>query len=209
MYVLQEMPIESAKPKLGPGLLAVLANASLVALLAMGIGVAPKISNSQIESSDVFFVPNKPKEAPPADTTQISQQVVPVPIPVPPPVDPPILDVEKPVAPTIHPSAVDAGGARSGSVVEPEISQARILRHVEPPYPIASIRAHEEGTVMLQVFVGVNGRVSDVRVLTSSGFTRLDEAAAKEVRTWRFAPATRGGQPIATWVNVPVKFELR
>ena len=37
----------------------------------------------------------------------------------------------------------------------------------------------------------------------------LDDAALAAVRTWVFAPATRGGRPVESIVEVPVKFALR
>jgi protein TonB len=67
----------------------------------------------------------------------------------------------------------------------------------------------EEGTVLLRVTIGTNGRVEAVEIEESSGFPRLDQAALKAIRAWRFAPATRGGQAVASWVTVPVTFQLR
>jgi periplasmic protein TonB len=37
----------------------------------------------------------------------------------------------------------------------------------------------------------------------------LDRSALSAVRRWRFEPARRGAQPIETWVQVPVRFELK
>jgi protein TonB len=39
--------------------------------------------------------------------------------------------------------------------------------------------------------------VESVRVLRSSGFARLDEAAESGVRNWRFRPARRAGSAVA------------
>jgi protein TonB len=65
-----------------------------------------------------------------------------------------------------------------------------------------------EGVVVLSVLVRHDGRVEDARVAISSGARVLDEAALAAVRTWLFAPATRGGHPVESVVEVPVKFAL-
>jgi TonB family C-terminal domain len=56
---------------------------------------------------------------------------------------------------------------------------------------------------------GADGRAEQVQIARSSGFFRLDRAAARVVREqWRFEPARRGGRSIAAWVVVPIQFEL-
>ena len=78
-----------------------------------------------------------------------------------------------------------------------------------PEYPPASRRAGEEGTVTLRAFVGTDVRLSQVEVVKSSGFPKLDEAALREVpRTWRFAPGTEDGKPVASWHTFSVVFKL-
>jgi protein TonB len=46
-------------------------------------------------------------------------------------------------------------------------------------------------------------------VQRSSGFEMLDRAAIAAVRRWVFEPGRRGGNPVAAWVQVPVRFALR
>jgi len=83
-------------------------------------------------------------------------------------------------------------------------------RHTPPPrYPMIARERGLEGVVLLSVLVRPDGRVEDARVATSSGTSVLDDAALAAVRTWVFAPATRGGRPVESIVEVPVKFALR
>lgn len=63
----------------------------------------------------------------------------------------------------------------------------------KPAYPSASLRANEQGTTQLEVCVSAAGRVTSVSVAKSSGFQRLDDAAAKWIRGERFAPGKIGG----------------
>jgi periplasmic protein TonB len=79
----------------------------------------------------------------------------------------------------------------------------------QPPYPSASIRFGEEGTVTVEVRVGTDGRVRESRLRHSSGFPRLDAAALEEARrVWRLKPATVDGEPVETWHAVRVSFRL-
>lgn len=208
MYVPLDITTRTSQRHFGPGVLAVIANAAFIALFALGLGVAPKVSQPKDKPIEYVILPNEPKETPqPIKTTVDQSTLKPVHVPLPNEPNIPIKDDRNVV--TSEPYVEPAGDRQTGSVVEPQIAQARILRHSEPAYPPASIRAHEEGTVMLQVLIGPDGRIQDVRLAQSSGFNRLDAAAMKEVRAWRFAPATRGGRAVSMWVNVPVKFELR
>ena len=65
----------------------------------------------------------------------------------------------------------------------------------QPPYPPASRRLGETGTVIMLLTVAENGRVIDAALDTSSGFDRLDQAALKEAKAWRLTPGTINGTP--------------
>ena len=66
----------------------------------------------------------------------------------------------------------------------------------EPEYPLVSRRLGEQGTVILEVLVDESGRATDAKLVQSSGFPRLDEAALAGVKaSYRFAPGTVDGKP--------------
>jgi protein TonB len=92
--------------------------------------------------------------------------------------------------------------------VIPPIFAADYLDNPAPPYPAQSRRAGQEGRVLLRVLVNAGGSAEDVQIHTSSGHSRLDQAARDTVRRWRFVPARRGGEPLAAWVLIPVSFRL-
>jgi protein TonB len=78
-----------------------------------------------------------------------------------------------------------------------------------PEYPPASRRAGEAGTVQLRCFVQESGKCTEVTVVKSSGFEKLDEAAVKEVqRNWKFVPGKEDGKPVAMWHTFAVTFRL-
>jgi TonB family protein len=60
-------------------------------------------------------------------------------------------------------------------------------------YPAASIRAQEEGTVTVTVCTDSAGKVSNVQLVKSSGFERLDAATLKFLPRSRFTPARLDG----------------
>jgi periplasmic protein TonB len=64
-----------------------------------------------------------------------------------------------------------------------------------------------QGTVLLRVVVGPDGRPRDVRVQRSLGMG-LDEKAIAAVRQWKFEPAMLDGRPVAVQVNIEVSFRL-
>jgi protein TonB len=78
-----------------------------------------------------------------------------------------------------------------------------------PSYPIAAIRAGEQGTVVLRVQVDADGRPASVAIERSSGSRVLDNAARQQVlRHWRFVPAQVDGQAVPATGLVPVSFSL-
>lgn len=104
--------------------------------------------------------------------------------------------------------------ATTKEISVPEIKtiiEARPLYRANPPpkYPTMARKRGYTGNVVLEVLVGRNGSVIDLRVFTSSGHTILDKAAISSVKNWTFEPGTRGDEKIAMWVRVPIRFELK
>ena len=93
----------------------------------------------------------------------------------------------------------------------PAVKVSVPLYELNPPpvYPRIARRRNYQGTVLLDVRVTAGGRAAEVKVAHSSGYGVLDRSAVAAVRDWRFEPARRGSQAIETWVEVPVKFELK
>ena len=78
-----------------------------------------------------------------------------------------------------------------------------------PAYPVAAIRRKYEGSVLLEVLVNREGKVDQLHLLQSSGYSVLDEAAIEAVRGWSFEPAAVGDEKVEMWVKVPVLFHLK
>ena len=78
-----------------------------------------------------------------------------------------------------------------------------------PEYPRLARRRGYQGTVMLDVLVDQDGRVSDLKIAESSGYSILDKKAVSSVKKWIFQPGKKGDHNIAMWVKVPIRFELK
>lgn len=86
--------------------------------------------------------------------------------------------------------------------------RADYLNNPRPPYPRVARRMGYQGKVVLNVEVLAEGRAGEVKLQSSSGYEILDNAAIQTVKTWKFAPARRFGQPVTQWFLVPIKFSL-
>ncbi len=154
--------------------------------------------------------PPKPK---PAKTPPVRQLVAEAPVitesePVAPP--PPEVEAEPEPEPAPEPVAeaprpqMPAGPVMLSS----ELSVA--CPHLNAPaYPPLSRRLGEEGKLVLRVELDEKGHVNVARVLNSSGFKRLDEAAMAAVKTWRCNPPLRNGQPVRAIALQPFNFVLQ
>lgn len=75
-----------------------------------------------------------------------------------------------------------------------------------PVYPSVAMSAGVEGTVIVRVLVGKDGRVEDALIV--EGIPMLNEAALVCARTAVFQPALLQNKPIEVWVLMPVVFRL-
>ena len=76
-------------------------------------------------------------------------------------------------------------------------------------YPAISVRLGEQGTTTLGFTITAEGRVTDVRVVNSSGSDRLDRAAVDCASRWRYKAAVESGRPVAVPWKAEVKWVLR
>lgn len=93
----------------------------------------------------------------------------------------------------------------AGAQPAPRVSPPRVLEAATVEYPASALDARRQGTVRLQVTVGIDGSVETVTITESLG-EAFDAAAIAAVQRWRFAPATRDGQPVAARIGVEVGF---
>jgi len=78
---------------------------------------------------------------------------------------------------------------------------------VLPAYPAVALEKGLEGSVLLSVYVGLNGAAERVEVKSSSG-AEFHKSALAAVSQWTFNPASQGGSAMASWFEVPVRFSI-
>jgi periplasmic protein TonB len=75
--------------------------------------------------------------------------------------------------------------------------------HTAPPYPAESVLAHEEGIVLIEVTIGADGKPTHSRVVTSSGYARLDDATAPWIKdNWLWEPFGKSCAPLRTQISM-------
>ena len=77
----------------------------------------------------------------------------------------------------------------------------------DPKYSEEARQNKIQGTVVLWLVVGADGKPSSIKVNRGVGHG-LDEEAIEAVKQWKFEPATLNGQPVPVMINVEVNFRL-
>lgn len=131
----------------------------------------------------------------------------------PPPPPPPALDQPPPdfvPPPEVSIDFGSTGNALTSVTTTKSVAPTSDRRHPNsrPNYPEASVRLNEEGSVVLALYVGADGKVTESKVEKSSGYPRLDTSAQQASLRYRFIPGKIGGQPAAMWHRIKITFRL-
>jgi TonB family protein len=73
-----------------------------------------------------------------------------------------------------------------------------------PPYPKNALNEGVQGEVGLRVLVFGNGQIEKIELRNSSGDSRLDNAAQRAVKNWRFQPESD-----AYYIDIVFAFDLK
>src|SRR5258706_6067574 len=92
-----------------------------------------------------------------------------------------------------------AGAAAHEPELPADTTAPVLIEKAEPEYPRAAMEAGVGGTVGLELTVGDDGNIAQIKIVKSAGFG-LDEAAVAAARRFRFRPATHDGKPVASTV---------
>ena len=135
--------------------------------------------------------------------------VTPQPKPKPREIEPKPEPAEQPAVKEVAAPAPQNASPPSPVVLDAEPDyRADYLNNPRPPYPMVARRMGFHGKVVLNVEVLSEGKAGQVLLHTSSGYDILDNAALQTIKSWRFTPARRFGQPVTQWFLVPIKFSL-
>jgi len=97
---------------------------------------------------------------------------------------------------------VDFGGTTAGGAVAPVV-----LYKVEPEFSEEARKGKYQGTVVLTIEVGEDGKPRAFRILHGLGLG-LDEKAIEAVSRWKFKPAMRNGKLVRAPATIEVNFRL-
>jgi protein TonB len=203
----------------------VLAAAVIVPLAATGALPTP----ASMLSFSVAAPPPPPEmPADPSPASSIAPAPAPVPIEAPTaiaPEPPPVTSVSAPpmmmtgamaFGPESGASLLAGGGGKPVFLPAPPPTPIRPgdrvrapvkIVDVAPVYPPLAVRARVAGVVTIDAVIGVDGRVTEVRVLRSSPL--LDDAALDAVRQWRYTPTLLNGVAVPVILPVRVNFALK
>lgn len=104
------------------------------------------------------------------------------------------------------PPPVDVAWAKALGVEVEYDKPPKVIEVTRPAYPKTAFKKGIAGTVLVEFVIDRRGRVAHTRVLKS--VRELDAAALKCLRAWRFEPAIKGGEPVATVAHAPIVFRI-
>jgi len=200
------------------------------ALVTHLVLLALPLPTSQVDAAveppprPVFRIVNR-RPKPPTPPTPVDRHEPPrgpvVLVPVPDVHDPEPLADEDPL-PAPDPVALDVDADLYTDILDgpppppppTEEGPVYVIGGIEPPealdaprprYPEAARQVGRDGLVVLQAVIDREGRVQEVQVLRGAPFG-MTEAAVVAVRSWRFRPATRDGEPVSVYYQLTVRF---
>jgi protein TonB len=88
------------------------------------------------------------------------------------------------------------------------VGAKRVGGGLKPPYPRSLERRQIEGDVKVTVTLGAQGQVISVKILKSSGYPEMDEAALTTAQKETWTPATRDGQAVGETVSYTYRFRI-
>jgi protein TonB len=137
----------------------------------------------------------KPEEKPQPPSPPKSEMTIPEPKPKPPP-------------PARKPVVVPPPQPKPPTEEYIPVTQPTLAMQAMHTYPPEAARRHQQGTVILMLYINGNGTLDKVEILKSSGFPLLDAAAIKEMKQSRFEPAMDGAIPIRSRAQASVTYRL-
>jgi len=87
------------------------------------------------------------------------------------------------------------------------IRPAQVIYQPEPEFSDEARKARFQGSVILMIEIGVDGKAHNIRLVEGPGLG-LEEKAVEAVLKWRFRPAMRGNTAVATSARVDVFFHI-
>ena len=97
----------------------------------------------------------------------------------------------------------------------PDISEptqnASFVKKVDPQYPESARLSYQEGLVVLEATVGIDGKAKDIRVVKVINVNGLgcEESAIQALKASQFIPAMSGNSVITQRLRIPYRFSIK
>jgi TonB family protein len=112
------------------------------------------------------------------------------------------------IAAELAPNDFYPGDSASGPFkIGGTVSAPSLLHRDAPEYSEEARLANLQGTVVLYVVVGADGKPRDLKVIRSLGLG-LDEKAISAVSGWAFRPGQKSGEPVNVQASIDVNFRI-
>jgi TonB family protein len=113
-----------------------------------------------------------------------------------------------PIAAPKSPDPIQASPRPLSLRTEAKSDPQHPLRIGEEYYPVESRKHQEEGICVVHLQVSADGHIRATQLLSSTGFERLNAACLAAFADGRLLPATIDGQPVTSWVSIPIIWRL-
>jgi protein TonB len=184
-----------------------------VALVAAPPAAAPTPPQPEVKPPPPPPKPEKPPEKPaPKKPDKPKPKPVEKKRPRPEPVREEVQAPAPPVPPAVETAPAPVVAKPQAPAPQPFVAASykdASLKNPPTRYPPVALERRWEGRVVLRVQVLPSGSAGEIRIESSSGHEILDNATVDQVKGWRFLPARRGDQAVASWVIVPIEYKLK
>ncbi len=103
--------------------------------------------------------------------------------------------------PVLHPAASAGPVVRKSSVLE-----GLLIHRVEPQYPNIAKQLHIQGAVVIDAFIGRDGRIEQTTVIR--GQALLNKSAVEAIKHWQYRPYLLNGEPVEVETQITVNFVM-
>ena len=88
------------------------------------------------------------------------------------------------------------------------VTQPTFVQQAAHVYPPEAARRHQQGIVVLMLYISGGGTLDKIEIVKSSGYPLLDAAAIKEMKQSKFEPAMDGAIPVRSRAQASVTYRL-
>ncbi|MCE2399718.1 energy transducer TonB [Candidatus Poribacteria bacterium] len=105
---------------------------------------------------------------------------------------------------------IDALPLNMPTINEPT-QNATFLKKVDPVYPESARSTHQEGLVVLEATIGIDGKAQNIRIIEVTRISGLgcEEAAIQALKSSLFTPAMQGKVAVTQRLRIPYRFSLK